>query len=506
MKKPLVFFTIFFIFGIVWARFVSVPAWGLLISLFIAVIVAYFFLKDAKLFFLSALACFFLMGAFLFCLSLILPQDHIKNYTPSSGVNAVLTATVISEPVYKKNKSVFVVKAQYLKLFDSILKVRGKVIVWCFKDDQINMHGQITAQGKLYKPYSFKAKGKLNYRDYLRQRDIYSQLSISGDSFLRQEKINKANFMTKGLSSIRTKTRYIIDNNLSFSAAGLISAMILGDRSRVPDIYNESLKRSGTVHVLAVSGLHTGIIIIIALLFFSFFPLHYRIKYLLVMLVLVFYCWFTGWRVSVSRATIMGSVFLLAEIINRDYDSLSALSLGALIILWLNPAQLFNVGFQLSFCSVFSILIISPRIFDCFSFDYKKVKILRFLMQGVSVSLGAWIGTLGIVAYYFNIFTPISVLANLLIIPILFLIILSAILFIVLAGIFPVSAPLLALNCEFFTVFLYKVNSLIISIPQAYILLPNISLKYIFVYYGILIIICFYILHKTSVENLESIV
>ena len=150
----------------------------------------------------------------------------------------------------------------------------------------------------------------------------------------------------------------------------------------------------------------------------------------------------------------MGSVFLLGEVINRDYDPLSALSLGALIILWINPAELFNVGFQLSFCSVLSIFLISSRIFNSLPERFKETRLGRFFLQGISVSLGAWIGTIGLVAYYFNIFTPISVIANLIIIPLLFLIILSALLFILLSLILPMASPVLALNCEFFTVLL----------------------------------------------------
>lgn len=492
MKKPLVFLTILYILGIVFGLYVSIPVWVLLLSLLVTVAGAYFFLNNARIFFLSVLAAFFLMGAFSFSLSLTFPEDHIKNYTPSSGLNVVLSGTVITEPVYKKNKSVFIINAKNLKILESTLEVSGKVLVWCFKENQINIHDHITAQGKLYQPFPFDSGKKLNYRDYLAQKAIYSQFSISGGSVLITEKKRGSNVLLKGMQRLKGKIRGIIDVNLSASASGLISAMILGDRTRVPDILNESLQRSGTVHVLAVSGLHTGIIILIALLFFRMFAMHYRLRYILVILVLAFYCWFTGNRISVFRATIMASVFLLGEIINRDYDPMSALSLSALIILWVNPAELFNVGFQLSFCSVLSIFLISNKIIMSSPLRFKEVKAIRFLIQGFSVSLGAWIGTVGIVAYYFNIFTPISVMANIIIIPLLFLIILSAVLFIFLGGIIPGAASVLALNCEFFTVLLYKVNSLLISIPMAYLELADISLKYVFLYYIILSILCFY--------------
>ncbi|MFH1094127.1 MAG: ComEC/Rec2 family competence protein [Candidatus Omnitrophota bacterium] len=504
MKKPLVYLTLSFMLGIVFSLYLNIPAVGLLISLFASAAGGYFFLNRAKVFFLHVLAGFFLMGAVLFSLYRILPEDHIKNYTTSIGQRVVLKGTVITEPVYKKNKSVFVINAEYLKLFESTVKVSGKVLVWCFKNNQININEQIIAQGKLYKPYPFNSARKMNYRDYLMQKGIYSQLSISGDSILVTVKKRHSNVLNQAMQALKRKTGRMVDENLSASASGIIRAMILGDRSRVPDTFNKELQRSGTVHVLAVSGLHTGFVIIFALVFLKMFSLHYRLGYILIIVLLGFYCWFTGNCISVLRATIMGSVFLLGEVINREYDPLSALSLSALIILWINPADLFDAGFQLSFLSVLSIFILSARIIKIFPEKYKNAKVLRVLVQGISVSLGAWIGTAGIVAYYFNIFTPVSVLANLIIIPLLFLIILSALLFIFLGMFVPAFAPVLALNCEFFVVLMYKVNSLLIAIPGAYVILPDIALGHVFLYYCVLLLFCMRSRLKAAVNALQS--
>lgn len=501
IKKPLVFIAIFFIFGIIFGFYANIPVWILLPAIFLFAAGAYVFLNNERIFFLSVLSAFFLMGAFVFNFSSLMPKNHIKNYTPTSGLNVVLSARVVSEPVYKKNKTVFIVESEYLKLLDSTVKVRGKVLVWCFKETQIKRYDYLIAQGKLYQPYPLYSGKKFNYRDYLKQRDIYSQLSISGKSGCVYNNNAQKNVIVRGLQRIKKRIRHIIDENLSVSSAGLIRAMILGDRSMVPNFVNESLQRSGTVHVLAVSGLHTGIIIIIALLFFKLFSMHYRLRYVFVLIILGFYCWFTGGRISVLRASIMGGVFLFGEILNRDYDPLNALSLSALIILMCNPSELFNVGFQLSFCSVLSIFLISLSLLKRIPQEYKNVSICRYFIQGACISIGAWIGTAGIVAYYFNIFTPISVLANLIIIPVLFLIILSALLFIIIGLIFPGAAPILALNCEFFTVLLYKINSLLISVPGAYIELADIPLAWVFLYYIIIVIVCFLIKPKSIVRT-----
>ena len=166
-------------------------------------------------------------------------------------------------------------------------------------------------------------------------------------------------------------------------------------------------------------------------------------------------------KVRKKKEVFILSVFIFAGIINRDYDPLSALSLSALIILWANPYQLFDAGFQLSFLSVLSILVFYRKILLFFPKGIQQIKVTRALSECFSVSLSAWIGTLGIVAYYFNIITPVSVLANLIIIPLLFLVILSALMLVFTGICVPVAAPIIALNCEFFISLIYNaVNTL----------------------------------------------
>ncbi|MCG2711865.1 MAG: ComEC/Rec2 family competence protein [Candidatus Omnitrophica bacterium] len=126
--------------------------------------------------------------------------------------------------------------------------------------------------------------------------------------------------------------------------------------------------------------------------------------------------------------------------------------------------------------------------------DKKFLKKYRLLESSLQVE----------VTPLFNIFTPVSVLANLIIIPLLFLIILSALLFIFLGMLIPALAPILALNCEFFVVIMYKINSILIAIPWAYIMLSRIALWQVMLYYAILLIFCVRSRIKAAVHTLRG--
>ena len=129
-----------------------------------------------------------------------------------------------------------------------------------------------------------------------------------------------------------------------------MTAFILGDRSGLSKEVYSVFKYTGTVHILAISGLHIGIIIFLLLVLRESG------------LFLLFYSFVTGLRPSVIRAVIMGTTFLLSFLVKKEYHVYNSLGLAAIIILAIWPWQVFDVGFQLSFLSVLSIIFLSPKL------------------------------------------------------------------------------------------------------------------------------------------------
>jgi competence protein ComEC len=221
-----------------------------------------------------------------------------------------------------------------------------------------------------------------------------------------------------------------------------------------------------------VSGFNTGIVTFIIVLFLRLLRLPRRLRIYIAIPLLIIYCLATGASNPVVRATVMAIVFLSSYLFKREADIYNSCALAAIFILIINPRQLFDVGFQLSFISVISIVYLHPKIEKFLRSDKLKARYIKFLVSGCSVSFSAWLGTAGFIAYYFRIFSPITVLANIFIVPLAALITLCGFSLIFMALIFPPFAPIIAYSIEMLVALLLNINTLLIKLPGAYFCLP----------------------------------
>jgi competence protein ComEC len=211
------------------------------------------------------------------------------------------------------------------------------------------------------------------------------------------------------------------------------------------------------------------------------------LRYILAISLLIIYCILTGAKPPVVRATVMASILLFAYFLKREINTYNSLSLAALIILAVNPWQLFEVSFQLSFLSVISIVWLSPKIKSMFPQKVNKIPWIGFLISIFSVSFAAWLGLLPLIAYYFGILSPITILANMIIVPYMTTIVASGFSLALIGILVPSLTPIFAASNELFILILFKINSSLIAIPGAYFKLPSISFMYVLLYYALLI-------------------
>src|SRR5690606_20133659 len=189
----------------------------------------------------------------------------------------------------------------------------------------------------------------------------------------------------------------------------------LADRSEINYETKTEFINSGVIHVLAVSGLHVGYILIIVVFIFGRFGVYTRAS--LTIIALLFFMLLTGASPSVTRATIMSIVIIIAFLTNRSTNIINSISLAAIIILIIDPNELFNPGFQLSFSAVLSIGIIYPIIQrSVYKFRIKH-KWIEYIVLFAAVSLSAQIGTLPFTLAYFSKLSVIALLTNLIVIP-----------------------------------------------------------------------------------------
>ena len=430
------------------------------------------------LFFLAV----FLGGSFL-SNTYILPYPHIRNFTFYKSEAVAIRGVVVSFPQIKSNFSSFVLTAQQVTWAEKIYPVCGKVMVKIFRKENVSYADQLILEGKLFRPYQAK-NSSFSYRDYLENQGIYSILTVSKNKPIRYLGKSKVNPLKLIAYKIRDRSSAILFKNLSLSQAGVFSAMILGARSKVPSGLRRLFIQTGTVHILAISGLHVGIVVFILELILKVLSLRRRRRYLIIIPFLIFYCFLTGARPSVIRATIMAIVVLTGFLLRKETQISHSLSLAALIILMVNPRQLFNLGFQLSFVSVISIIYLSPIIKKFFDITkaqkstqvqrerlcYLK-KILGFSGKALSVSLAAWLGILPFIAYYFRIISPVTVLANLVVVPYLAVVIALGFSLLIVGMTLPVLAPIFALPANLSLVVLFQIIKLFNQLPWAYLYL-----------------------------------
>jgi len=196
-----------------------------------------------------------------------------------------------------------------------------------------------------------------------------------------------------------------------------LSALMIGYKGSLSNDIRDAFSASGTSHVLAVSGFHVGVIYIILTGLLGFMGGSRRqriIKQIAVIAALWVYAFITGLPLSVIRAAIMLTVFCVGNTVNQNGFTYNTLAIAAFLILLFNPCNFFDIGFQMSFSAVFSILYFQPRLSRLFN---PKNKCLMYVWQLFIVSLAAQIAVFPIVLYYFGVFPTYFFIANLLVVP-----------------------------------------------------------------------------------------
>ena len=246
------------------------------------------------------------------------------------------------------------------------------------------------------------------------------------------------------------------DGGIEGDAYAVVAAMALGDKSALTKELKDMYSLTGASHVLALSGLHLGIIYMLLSLL-----VHGRRWRMLSQLFLIISIWgfvfLVGMSMSVVRAAIMLSVYALLSLGHRDKMSVNTLAFTAIVMLLANPLSLFDVGFQLSFMAVFSILVWYP-IFEGlipqpFFMSHRSI---RWIWSMVAVSCAAQLGTAPLVAYYFGRFSTLFLITNLVVIPAATLILYLAILVLIV----PSLAYLLNNIVTFLNTFLERMAAL----------------------------------------------
>jgi len=203
--------------------------------------------------------------------------------------------------------------------------------------------------------------------------------------------------------------------------AGFLRGVVFGDRREIPTELKESFVNTGTIHILAVSGSNVAVIALVLTMVLGLIRIPKQWIVVITIVGLLYYMMITGASSSIVRATIMGCVLLVGQALERRADVYNSLSVAALVVLLASPSQLLDVGFQLSFAAVLSIVSIYPKLDSLIKripARFEEIKAVDYVLKLFAVSLAAQLGTLPFTAYYFERFSLVSLVANLVVVPV----------------------------------------------------------------------------------------
>ncbi len=299
----------------------------------------------------------------------------------------------------------------------------GKILVTIKKIDTPFFTGdRITYTGSLYFPTGPCNPGEFDYRNYLQKRNIFL-LSYANKKIDYQVDPIDYFSLRKVADKLKMKIMDNIEQAMTGEAANILKALIVGARDELADQTREIFVHSGTIHILAVSGLHVAYVTLSLFVIFSFLRLPDKLRTIFIVLGLVFYIVLVDFKPSVVRAVIMASIILIGKSWEKRVNVYNSLATAGFIQLLVSPNQLFDAGFQLSFAAVFSIVYFYNRLSQLLperAHPYQiSFKPLKYGYQLFLVSLAALVGTLPITAYYFHRISPAGLVANLFAIPLI---------------------------------------------------------------------------------------
>ncbi len=371
----------------------------------------------------SALAFFIGLGylAILHWTAPVFPDNHISRF--SDNQYRQISGTIVTQPVSRPHGSKFVLAARSLTLAERSFPVTGKVRVTVGgQAPDLSVGDDISFPGKLKPLHNFNNPGGFDYRGYMAAQQIWCSTYTRGKHILR---IGASPYqsMAISLARLRESVGRFIDTAVEGRSGPILKALLLGDRSDIPKTDRTIFNRAGVGHLLAISGLHIGIVATVAFYFFNrllslshFLLLRAATKKcaaLLAMLPVMGYALVAGMSPSTQRAVIMIFVFLMTFWFEREQDAVNTLAIAAGLILVCFPPALFSISFQLSFTAVMAIILGLPF------FKVPKArqsgpwyKIAARLVIFFAMTLMAIVGTLPLTLYYFNQVSLVGLLAN----------------------------------------------------------------------------------------------
>lgn len=495
LQFPLARITIGFILGIVASFYIKPNPKFVFALLFISVItfsIVYFLskkkFKNTTYFGVSTYMLSFFIGA----VTLIVHTDYFQksNYIHYSSIFE--KPHLITVTLREKLKSSHF-NDRYVAIVNHIDQTEnsGRIILNIRKDSlnrEFEIGTLLRIKGSLYKNSPPNNPNQFDYSKYLENKQIYAQLYTDADEISIGSETEKNIWYYT--SKLRTKIiRNLEKSNFNKTELNVAIALIMGQQQDISPEIIRDYQYAGAVHILSVSGLHIGFILLFVTFILKPLPNTKRgsfIKLVIILASLSLFGLIAGLAPSVVRSVTMFSFVAIGNHLRRSVNIYHTLLVSVLLILLFQPSFFFDVGFQLSYTALFFIIWLQPLLASIW---LPKNKVSKYIWDILTVSFAAQIGTLPLSIYYFHQFPGLFFVTNLIIIPLLSFIMLLGVFVMILAA-FGYVPLLLSKPLEWSIFYLNKIINSIASLEQ--FIIQNIPFNFY-------LLISFYLLITTAV-------
>jgi competence protein ComEC len=343
------------------------------------------------------------------------------------GERVMVDGRIESEPVRKGSRSEMVVHAERILRQTNGRQVSRRLLVHVVKSarwvnaDSLQIGDAVRFSCTLEPLPGARNPGEFDYGRSLALNGVQGFVTVRDSNAIALKERSKGFSLSSVIGRAQKEIYGVFDRYHNPEEAGYLKGVVFGYRADLSAEVKQSFMNTGTIHILAVSGSN---VVVVALIFSSlvgFLRVSRRIATLLTLTGLLWYMVITGLSPSVIRATIMGIAILGGNLLGRRGDVYNSLGFAALVMLIWDPMYLFDVGFQLSFAAVISIVYYYPKLEPLIEKIPGKLVRLGLVKSGLQlfvVSLAAQIGTMPFTAFYFGRVSIVAVVANLLVVPV----------------------------------------------------------------------------------------
>lgn len=372
--------------------------------------------------------------------------SHRTNWLNRYYHDSCTVVAVLQEPLSEKTKTFkSVASVNQIIRNDTIYPVEGNIIIYFKKDSLLQKLGygsKIAFNKTLQAIQNAGNPGSFNYQRYAAFQHQYSQVYLKKEDYIllneKDQQLVKLLLLAIRQWVLQTITRYIPNKK----EAGLAEALLIGYKDDLEKTLVQSYSNTGVVHVIAISGLHVGIIFWLLQAITRALGMAKRFRWMAVVFVITglwLFALLAGAGPSVLRSALMFTCVAIGESLSKKTSVFNSLAISAFLLLCYNPYWLWDAGFQLSYMAVLSIVVFMKPVYNWF---YISNKALDFFWKLNAVTLSAQILTLPISIYHFHQFPNYFLLTNLVAVPLSSIILIGEILLCLLSVLPPVAALL----------------------------------------------------------------